>query len=65
MKIAILNAIATGLVAVATILGLMAGFYYNLKSTGISIIYIVAWEIIIPGVMVLCALTMWRNTKDE
>jgi len=41
-----ISALSTSIIAFVTIIGLMVGFYYNLKATNTAIIYIIAFELL-------------------
>lgn len=51
------NSLSTAVIALVTVLGLMVGFYFNLKSASIGMIYIVVSESLLLLVVVL--FTMW------
>ena len=44
MKAEKVGALATSVIAFVTIIGLMVGFYYNLKSSNIKFLYIIIFE---------------------
>ena len=46
MKAEKVGALATSVIAFVTIIGLMVGFYYNLKSSNIKVLYIIIFEFI-------------------
>ena len=63
MKAENINAVATSTIAFVTILGLMVGFYFNLQSAGIRIIYIVVFELLFVIAIVL--FIIWVNGKSD
>jgi len=42
-----INALSTAVIAFVTIIGLMFGFYYNLKAAGTKSLYIAFFELLI------------------
>ena len=42
-----ISAISTAVIAFVTIIGLMIGFYYNLKSSNTKVLYILIFELLI------------------
>ena len=59
------SAVATGSIAIATSIGLMSGFYYNLKASHVSTPFIVVSECIL--IITIITLTYWirLNVTDE
>ena len=52
-----INALSTSVIAFVTIIGLMVGFYYNLKATNTAIVYIIFFELLF--VVAVWLFTSW------
>ncbi|MBI2499010.1 hypothetical protein HYV88_02095 [Candidatus Woesearchaeota archaeon] len=61
MKAEKISALATSTIAFVTIIGLMVGFYYNLKSSNINIFYIIIFELLF--VLAIGLFISWRGVK--
>ena len=46
-----INALSTAVLAFVTILGLMVGFYYNLRTSGITLTWIIVWELLFLAIV--------------
>lgn len=53
MQAEIINAISTSVIAFITLIASMFGFYYNLTSIGVQIVYIIVFELMFLGVVLI------------
>ena len=56
MKSGDINALATSVIAFITVIGLMVGFYYNLKTANIKLYEILFYELLFIIAISLCIL---------
>ena len=59
------NALSTSVIAFVTIIGLMVGFYYNLKATKTSILYIILFELLFVAAVWLFTSWVKGGMKNE
>ena len=60
-----ITALSTAVIAFATVIGLMFGFYYNLKISNINTSIIILLELLFLTSMMLFIMTIWRKIKHE
>lgn len=63
MKAEHLNALGSAVIACATVIGLMVGFYYNLRASKIRFIYIVVLELLF--IITLGMITWWLRKQIQ
>ena len=65
MKFDEINAISTAVVSFATIIGLMAGFYFGMKDLNTSLFYVVLCEFVFLNMIIIFILWIRRKVKNE
>jgi len=65
MKFDEVNAISTAVVSFATIIGLMAGFYFSMIDLNMSLFYVVLFEFVFISIMILFVLWIKRKINNE
>jgi len=65
MKAEKVGALATSVIAFVTIIGLMVGFYYNLKSSNVKFLYILIFEFLFILAIWLFISWMRGETNEE
>ena len=65
MKFDEVNAISTAVVSFATIIGLMAGFYFSMKDLNMGLVYILLFEFIFINIIILFVLWIRRKINNE
>ena len=56
-----INALSAAVISFVAVIGLIVGFYYSLKTSGNSIFYILVFEALLIGIILL--FTLW--VKEE
>jgi len=60
-----ITALSTAVIAFATVIGLMFGFYYNLKISNVNTSIIILLELLFLTSMMLFIMTIRRKIKHE